>query len=114
MRLQPPAREGIFLLILAAAAGIEGGKASKASSDTSGMDVAAILSAACGPAGVALAMAWSVFSLGRAIGEYVQLRDLFRASLDPTLLIRGDADAEPGRLGLFLDLLGLLVWPGSA
>jgi len=75
-----------------------------------GINSAAMLAPAAGSIGVALALAWGLFNLGTSVREYRQLSDLFHATLDPAVLLRGLDHEEASRLTIILDIFGLLVW----
>jgi hypothetical protein len=96
--------------IMDLAARNKGGEAIAQSLAFFGIETAALFAPAAGPVGIGLALAWALYNLGRSVEEYRALSALYNATLDPSLLLRGSEHAEPGKLGILLDLLGLLVW----
>lgn len=96
--------------IMELAARRRGGEAIAQSLGFFGIETAAMFAPAAGPVGIGLALAWALCNLGRSVQEYRALSALYHATLDPSLLLRGAEHAEPGKLGILLDLLGLIVW----
>ena len=91
------------------AAEVESGDDIKNGLKLFGMDTAMMVAPATGFVGVALAFAWAIFTLGKTIHEYGQLSDLFAASIDPSAILLGEEHGPASQLGIFLDLLGLIV-----
>ena len=75
----------------------------------SAIDVASAIAPVAGPAGVALAFLWGVRSLETSLREYRELQLLYRASLDPSLLLLGDGHEESSPVWVLLDLIGLVL-----
>lgn len=92
-----------------AAAEAERGSAIAHAIALGGMDVAMMAAAVTGPVGVGTAFLWAVATLGRTLHEYSQLTDLYRASIDPSLLLLGEEHGPASQLGIVFDVLGLWV-----
>jgi hypothetical protein len=107
----PPERAAEVVAILQVAAETSEGAAIKQMLALFGIETSMMLAAAAGgPVGIGLALAWALFNLGGSIVEYQQLSALYHATLDPAVLLRGTDHEEAGKLGIVLDLIGLIVW----
>jgi hypothetical protein len=106
----PPAQAIEVKAVMAMAAERAEGTALRQAIATTAVDAASVLAPAAGTIGVVLALGWAIVALGRSIQEYRQLGDLFHATLDPKVLLRGLDHAEASKVDLVLDVFGLAVW----
>lgn len=105
-----PAQDANHVLqIMELAAELEEGNAIKNNLKLFGVEAAMMVAPLTGFVGVALALAWALASLGRTVYEYQQMSDLFEASLEPALLLRGDEHGRASHVAILFDLLGLFV-----
>jgi hypothetical protein len=106
----PPAAAVEVRGIMEVAADDSEGQAIHQSLALFGIDTASMFASSAGPIGIALALAWALFSLGKSIQEYQELSALYHATIDPAVILRGLDHEEASRLAIILDLLGLWVW----
>jgi hypothetical protein len=106
----PPAQALEIRRVMELAARTAEGREIAQSLSLLGINSAAMLAPSAGPVGIGLALAWALFNLGTSLREYRQLSDLFHATLDPDLLLRGLDHEEASKLSVILDIIGLLVW----
>jgi hypothetical protein len=79
----PPAQAVEVVNLMRIGADLAGGQAIRQNLAFFGIETAAMVAPAAGPIGIALALAWALFSLGKSIQEYQQLSALYHATLDP-------------------------------
>jgi hypothetical protein len=73
-----------------------------------GVECALIRASAAGPIGVGVALVWGVLSLIQEIHDYQQMQTLFRATIDPQMLLLGLEHEPASKLSVLLALLGAL------
>ena len=74
-----------------------------------GCEATAALAPLAGPIGIAIAVAWGLHCLHGSVREYEEVRMLYDATLDPAILLRGDAHDPADPSAVILDLVGLLT-----
>ena len=109
MSTLPPGRAGDAEAVLRKSAELDGDHAIKSAIAFSGVDAAMMAAPAAGPIGVGLALSWALMALGKSLYEYQQLQRLFKASVDPDQLLRGLEHEPADKLGVILDLIGVLT-----
>lgn len=74
-----------------------------------GVDVAMVAAPLAGPVGVGVAFIWAIIALARSIHEYSQLTTLYKASINPAVLLLADEHDPASKIGIVFDILGLWV-----
>jgi hypothetical protein len=74
-----------------------------------GVDVAMVAAPLAGPVGVGVAFIWAIIALARSIHEYSQLATLYKASINPAVLLLADEHDPASKMGIVFDILGLWV-----
>ncbi|MGV3582810.1 MAG: hypothetical protein ACO1N8_10950 [Methylophilus sp.] len=73
-----------------------------------GMDLAMLAAPACGPIGVGLSVFWGIIGLIQSGYEYVELKTLFNASINPAILLRGVEHEPASKIGILLSVVGVI------
>lgn len=73
-----------------------------------GVECALIKASAAGPIGVGIALVWGVLSLIQEIHDYQQMQTLFRATIDPQILLLGLEHEPASKLSVLFAFLGAL------
>lgn len=106
----PPKDGNIVRRMRQFAGEVERGNAIKHGIMLGGIDAAMLAAPLAGPVGVGVALMWAAMHLARSIHEYSQLTSLFKASIDRSVLLMGDAEHDPAStLNIVFDILGLWV-----
>ena len=91
------------------AAEVERGDSIQAGIILGGVDVAMVAAPLAGPVGVGVAFIWAIIALARSIHEYSQLASLYKASINPAVLLLADEHDPASKIGIVFDILGLWV-----
>jgi hypothetical protein len=79
---------------------------------TLGCEAVATFAPAAGPIGIAIAVAWALYGFSQSMHEYREVQTLYDATLDPAILLSGDAKHDPGDpSAVIMDLVGVLTAP---
>lgn len=94
--------------ILTLATQTESDQAIRRSFLVAGIEFALMKAPAAGPIGVGIALVWGVIALAQEIHDYQQMQTLFRATIDPKMLLLGLEHEPASKLSVLFAFLGAL------